>query len=102
MIKRHLTEQQRTALVCLNAGSVPATLTPAHQLTQATLSYLKREKLVVINDHGSYAITEAGRAALESGLYEKQPHVLIMPVTAKKVDDGRTAHMTYTGPGKSA
>lgn len=103
MIKRHLTEQQRNALVCLHAGSIPATLAPAHQLTQATLSYLKREKLVVISDAGSYAITEAGSAALESGMYDKQPHVLLMPASMKTADAGRAAHLTYTtGPGKSA
>lgn len=102
MIKRHLTADQRKALECL-AGtvSIPATCAKAHQLTQATLYYLKREKLVVLTDGGSYAITEAGRASVESGMYEKQPHVLNMPVSAKKVDDGRTAHLTYTGPKAS-
>lgn len=96
MIKRHLTELQRNALMCLSGGSIPATLTPAHQLTQATLSHLKREKLVVLTDSGSYAITEAGSAALESGMYEKQPHLLVMPASMKKADSGRTAHLTYT------
>lgn len=101
MIKRHLTEQQRNALVCLHAGSVPATLAPAHQLTQATLSYLKREKLVVINDHGSYAITDAGRAALESGMYEKQPQILVFPVTAKPIDP-KEAGRVLNNPKKKA
>lgn len=101
MIKRHLNDKQRAALECLAmTGTLPVTCAATHQLTQATLSYLKREKLVVINDAGSYAITEAGRAAIECGLYEKQPQMLIIPEGVKKADAGRTAHLNYSGqPG---
>ena len=103
MIKRHLTEEQSKALTLLNdMGSILLCSASGPDVRSTAFRFLIREKLAVRNERAAYVITEAGKAALASGLYEKQPHVLIMPVTAKKIDDGRHAHLTYTGPEKSA
>jgi len=105
MIKRHLTAKQREALECLKANGIiyvtRATRAAAHQLAYATLCYLRREKLVVIGASGAYELTEAGAAALESGLYEKQPQVLVMR-TSLKVFEGNKAHQNAGHPGRSA
>lgn len=100
MIKRRLTTVQLETLALIHSktsgGAVVLTLKQRGDLS-APLSVLRREKLVTCDQIGSYALTEAGAEALSTGLYEKQPHTLNMPESAKI--PAAKIPMTYMGPG---
>lgn len=102
MIKRHLTEEQTKALALLNdIGPILLCSASGPDVSGAAFRFLVREKLAARTDRAAYAITEAGVAALSSGMYEKQPHVLMMPCGKPAAAAARTAHLTYTGPKAS-
>lgn len=83
MIRRYLTPSQRIALYSLQYhNGIPAMSLRRYDVAIETIYALKREKLVVEGDDARYRITEAGAAALESGLYEKQPQLLIIRVSS--------------------
>lgn len=100
MIKRLLTTLQLETLALIysktSGGAVVLTLKQRGDLS-APLSVLRREKLVTCDQIGSYALTEAGAEALSTGMYEKQPHALRMPVSLKT--PAAKIPMTYIGPG---
>lgn len=99
MIRRHLRALHIEAMTLIAQKSVdgPAVL-PVRTLgaLAVPLSDLRREKLATCDEVGAYALTEAGSEALKTGLYEKQPIMMHMPVSAKVTPTTMNAHMTYS------
>jgi len=83
MILRHLNQKQSSTLNTLvKQGGIPAMSLRRYDIALETIYALKREKLVTETNDARYSVTEAGSAALDTGLYEKQPQLLIIAVSS--------------------